>query len=119
MSGGYFDHSERNFLDVAEQIIEYVEDNQISGLDERFSPEVLERLREAVQVMKMAAIYHKHVDYLFSGDYGEESFLFHLKRALVQYSQEEKKNFARSSWQSRYLEYVPMIMNEKDLDENS
>jgi hypothetical protein len=48
----------------------------------KYSDEVIEKFKEAVRCLKMAQIYAHRVDYLLSGDDGEESFLERLDEEL-------------------------------------
>lgn len=82
MSGGYFNVRDYWLLDAADEIGEVISQNDSTELDRYgdpigrgYSPEVLERLREAEATLRRAAIMLKRVDYLLSGDDGPESFL--------------------------------------------
>lgn len=45
-------------------------------------PEVLEEFKKGLKILKMAAIYAQRIDWLMSGDDGEESFKRRLKEEL-------------------------------------
>ena len=45
-------------------------------------PEVLEEFKRGLKILKMAAIYAQRIDWLMSGDDGEESFKRRLKEEL-------------------------------------
>jgi hypothetical protein len=49
--------------------------------------EVYERLKQATQVIAVAAIYIERVDFLFSGDDGDEEFLRRLNEELYKNAQ--------------------------------
>lgn len=82
MSGGHFYTNKFQIIDDADEIAEIVEQNGSTELDRYgdpigrgYSPDVLERLREAEATLRRAAIMLNRVDYLLSGDDGPESFL--------------------------------------------
>lgn len=82
MSGGYFYISHFGIIEEADEIGTVIRQNDSAELDDYgdpigrgYSPEVLERLREAEATLRRAAIMLNRVDYLLSGDDGPESFL--------------------------------------------
>lgn len=48
----------------------------------KYSDDVIERFKEAVEILRKAQIYAHRIDYLLSSDDGEESFLEPLKEEL-------------------------------------
>lgn len=48
----------------------------------QYPDEVIEKMKEAVKALKIAQEYAQRVDWLLSGDDGEESFLRRLKENL-------------------------------------
>jgi hypothetical protein len=48
----------------------------------KYQDEVIDALKEAVRVLRVAQIYAHRVDWYFSGDDGEESFIERLKEDL-------------------------------------
>lgn len=48
----------------------------------KYPDEVIERFKEAVTILRKAEIYAQRVDWLLSGDDGEESFLKRLEEDL-------------------------------------
>jgi hypothetical protein len=48
----------------------------------KYPDEVIEKMKEAVKALKIAQIYAQRVDWLLSGDDGEESFLKRLEEEL-------------------------------------
>jgi hypothetical protein len=105
-SGGFFDYNQYKIGQIADQIEKLVEKNgqKISeelmkenmrwyGNDwyERFPEElhhhkypdeVIEKFKEAIVILRKAEIYAQRIDWLVSGDDGEESFLRRLKEEL-------------------------------------
>ena len=48
----------------------------------KYPDEVIEKFKESVIVLRKAAIYAQRIDWLLSGDDGEESFIKRLKEDL-------------------------------------
>lgn len=48
-----------------------------------YPEEILQKFKEGVQLLRIAEIYVQRIDYLLSGDDGEESFLERLKEDLT------------------------------------
>ena len=47
-----------------------------------YPEEVIEKFKEGIALLRIAAIYTKRIDWLLSGDDGEETFLKRLKKDL-------------------------------------
>ena len=104
MSGGRWDYLQYRFTDVAEDIKNLVERNgkrktedeikhdwKDSGWYENFpddlfhnkySDEVIEELKNGYEIISKAQVYMKRIDWLLSGDDGEENFLKRIKSDL-------------------------------------
>jgi hypothetical protein len=104
MSGGAFEYSQYKIGYIADQIEETVIKNGVEKTPEeikndwhndewykkypedlfhyKYPDEVIEKMKEAVKALKIAQIYAQRVDWLFSGDDGEESFLRRLEEEL-------------------------------------
>ena len=101
MSGGRFDYRDFAFNEIADQIeheiringkpktADELKEQSWRGLDwytqypedlnyYKYSDEVINEFAEAVVILRMAAIYTHRIDYLLSGDDGEETFLKRL-----------------------------------------
>jgi Ran GTPase-activating protein (RanGAP) involved in mRNA processing and transport len=96
MSGGYFEYSNFHLNTIAEEIKELIENNNNTELDSwgspigrNYSKEVIEKFKEAVKILQFASIYAYRIDYLVSGDDGEESFLKRLEKELLECSQDD------------------------------
>jgi hypothetical protein len=48
----------------------------------KYPDEVIEKMKEGIEVLKRAQIYAQRIDWLLSGDDGEESFLRRLEEEL-------------------------------------
>lgn len=82
MSGGYFDYAQYRMEDVATEIDELIKINDNAEKDEwgdhigyHFPPEIIERFKEAAHVTRRAQEMIQRIDWLVSGDDGEESFM--------------------------------------------
>ena len=89
MSGGKFGYDQYRIEDMAVQIEEVVRTNGDEVVDEwgsylrpEYSPEVIANFVEGVRQLRIAAAYVQRIDWLLSGDDGEESFLRRLEEDL-------------------------------------
>ena len=105
MSGGHWDYIQYRFTDISEDIKSLIDKNgkektklelqEESWRDpdwyekypeDKFHPkypdEVIEEFKKAHDIVKTAQIYIQRLDWLLSGDDGEESFLRRLKEDL-------------------------------------
>jgi hypothetical protein len=105
MSGGRFEYKQYDMNYIADQIEHEVLINGKKKTDDElkeegwrdpdwykkypeelyhyeYPEEVIEKLKEAVIVLRKAAVYAQRVDWLLSGDDGEETFLERLKKDL-------------------------------------
>jgi hypothetical protein len=105
MSGGAFEYSQYKIGYIADQIEEVIRKNGVEKTPEelkneswrddswydkypedlfhyQYPDEVIEKMKEAVKSLKIAQEYAQRVDWLLSGDDGEESFLSRLEENL-------------------------------------
>lgn len=105
MSGGKFNYDQHRIKYMAEIVEHYIEQNGRPKTREelkdegwrdpdwyklypedlnhyKYPDEVIEKFNEAVVILRKAAIYSHRIDYLLSGDDGEESFLKRLQEEL-------------------------------------
>lgn len=89
MSGGHFDYNQYRIDQIAEDIAQIIRNNKNEELDEWgskkgyfFPDEVIEEFKKAVQILDTAYVYVQRIDYLLSGDDGEDSFHSRLKDEL-------------------------------------
>jgi hypothetical protein len=101
MSGGYFDYKQYEINDIADTIErELNKQGKLKPKDERYNDDeyylkypddkfyytysdiVQEKMREAIKQLRIAEVYAQRVDWLLSGDDGEESFIERLKKDL-------------------------------------
>ena len=113
MSGGKFDYIQYRFTDIIEDIKKEVENSGLEKTDEEiknegrywdpewyekypedkfhteYSPEILVEFENAISIIAKAQIYIQRIDYLLSGDDGEESFIRRLKNDLDKLNNQE------------------------------
>lgn len=105
MSGGAFNYGQSRIRDIAEEIEETIRRNGRPKTREelkdeswrdpkwyekypedlnhyKYPDEVIEKFKEGVDILKKAYVYAQRIDWLLSGDDGEESFLERLKEEL-------------------------------------
>ena len=80
--GGHFDYNQCRVREIAEDIQRLIATNADETLNEwgekkgrQYPPEIIERFKEAAHTLEQAADMAQRVDYLVSGDDGNESFL--------------------------------------------
>lgn len=80
MSGGRFDYNQHRIRDIADEI-----ESEINGNEKReykFSKKTIKEFSNAVRALRIAEVYAQRIDWLLSGDDGEESFHARLKAEL-------------------------------------
>lgn len=107
MSGGHFNYKQWHIENIADQIEQEVilsgkpipkqkwdyyerqefEETHKQPMNYAYPEFVLRKLEEAVYALRAAAIYAQRVDYLLSGDDGEESFMKRLSNELKELNQ--------------------------------
>ena len=89
MSGGHFDYIQYRISDIVTEIEELVKSNDDDNLDKfgdtvgrGYSKETIERFKIGIQKLQEAQIYAQRIDWLVSGDDGEETFHKRLQEDL-------------------------------------
>jgi hypothetical protein len=104
MSGGFFDYNQHKIFDIAEKIQSVIDRNYVLMTEDElrrefispetiksypdaayhysYPPEVIEKFKEGVELLRKAYVYAHRIDWLLSGDDGEESFLRRLNEEL-------------------------------------
>lgn len=78
MSGGHFDYREFSLEVIADQIAELIENNNTPdewGYANDYSDETIRLFKETADMLRKLAYRVHRIDYLVSGDDGEETFL--------------------------------------------
>ena len=110
MSGGAFEYYQYHISDIAEEIKDVVSKNKVEvpqdkrgyyGVDDDepytyydFNDETIEKLKEGYKKLQEAYIYAQRIDWLLSGDDGEESFHERLEEDL----KELEENLKNETW---------------------
>lgn len=99
MSGGHFDYQQYRIEDIAITIDKIIESNDDEATDEYgfrrgygYLPEILEKFKEASHTLRQAADMAQRVDWLVSGDDGEESFLTRWSKEVRPYWHEKSRH---------------------------
>lgn len=89
MSGGHFDYSQYQIDRIAEEIDTLIRNNgsqekDIYGylLHQNYPEDIIEQFKIASLKLREAYIYAQRIDWLVSGDDGEDSFRERLKSSL-------------------------------------
>lgn len=89
MSGGHFNYKQIVLLDMADDIGSAIFNNDSTEKDmfgdnigNRYSPETIAEFEKAVKALKLAYVYAQRIDWLLSGDDGEDSFHKRLQAQL-------------------------------------
>jgi uncharacterized protein YoaH (UPF0181 family) len=75
MSGGHFNYIQNRLTEVMEEIQELMDSGE-------YSAEVIDKMGEGLRSVQMAQCFITRIDWLASGDDGEESFLKRLDSEL-------------------------------------
>lgn len=85
MSGGHFDYKQYlidYIADEVEQLIEKNHEKDEYDYSYNFSEKTIEKFKQAKIILRIAAIYAQRIDWLVSGDDGEENFHKRLEEDL-------------------------------------
>ena len=89
MSGGHFDYKQYQMGYIADEIEQLIVTNDSEEKDEwgscvgaHYSAETIEEFKKAWVALRVAQVYVQRIDWLVSGDDGEDSFHSRLKRDL-------------------------------------
>ena len=95
MSGGHFNYNQYKIGMIADEIENLIENNQIKdqwGYSNNFSEKTIKEFREAIFLLRSAQIYAQRIDWLVSGDDGEDNFHDRLKEDLHEFHVSMKKD---------------------------
>lgn len=92
MSGGHFDYIQFNINDTIEKILYEIQNRKVKPdwvSDEcwhgkRWSDKTIDEFVRATKILNKAFVYINRIDWLLSGDDGEETFHKRLKEDLEQ-----------------------------------
>ena len=81
MSGGFFNYQNNSYaIDKLTTELKYI--------GNKYSPKTIEEFQKGLKILKEADVYLRRIDYLLSGDDGEESFHERLKEELKELKKE-------------------------------
>jgi hypothetical protein len=95
MSGGFFNHSQYNLDQISADIedeIYYNDSEEVNEYNDKkgngYSEDTMQEFKLAVWYLKQAFVYTQRIDWLLSGDDGEETFHERLKKDLERLSEQ-------------------------------
>lgn len=90
MSGGYFDYDQYKLGYIADSVEQLIWDNNSKEVDEwgdsmshGYTEATINEFRAALKMLRRAEIYIQRIDWLASGDDGEETFHKRLAHDLA------------------------------------
>ena len=90
MSGGYFEYQQYHIQDIIEKLeetkVKIENDEEYHQYDRK--EELLQEISKGIDYLNLAQIYTQRLDWLFSGDDGEDSFFERLEEELDEYKRE-------------------------------
>ena len=102
MSGGHFDYNQYRIDEMAEELQRLIDENDSTELNEygeelgrHYPPEIIQRFKAGVYMLKTAAIYAQRIDWLVSGDDGEPEFMKRLNEELTALDAPKEQNRER------------------------
>jgi len=93
MSGGHFcdcGYIYHRVSQFAYELEEEIQNNNVKDEDDfahNYSPEVIEYLEDQVHFIHKMADIMRHIDFLYSGDHGEDSFMERVREVEEKYGQ--------------------------------
>ncbi len=89
MSGGHFDYKQYSLEHMAEEIQTIIENNDSTEKNQYgdrigsgFTPQTIQEMHKAAAFLRIAYIFAQRVDWLVSGDDGEDTFHRRLHKDL-------------------------------------
>lgn len=86
MSGGAFDYDQHRIRTIWETIQSIIKNNKKKdnfGYASNYSKKTLAEFERAISILKIAEVYAQRIDWLISGDDGEETFAERLAEDLA------------------------------------
>lgn len=91
MSGGYFDYRQHDMLEIADKIARVIKTRGVTEwFEEGYSEKILKRFEEIHAMLRIAHVGVHRIDWLLSGDDGEDCF---LRRFEEDYNELEDVNY--------------------------
>lgn len=93
MSGGHWNYDQYRIDEIADSVEQMIQDEASTELNEwggtvsrGYSAATITEFQLAVAALRMAAAYAQRIDWLVSGDDGEDSFHRRLQEELIELS---------------------------------
>lgn len=109
MSGGHFGNCGYDYYKVAQfadeleqEIINNNTKDEYGYVPPNFSPETLKYLRKQLRQMRKVAEIMRHIDYLYSGDHGEDSFMWRVKEEEKHWEEIEDLATRMEEWHENF-----------------
>ena len=80
MSGGHFQYKQWEIGNIADEVEQLIIDNDSKGY--HFTPETIAEFKLGLKILRCAHVYAQRIDWLVSGDDGEDSFHRRLKHDM-------------------------------------
>ena len=84
MSGGHFNYEQYKIDQIADEVEQLILNEAKPDLEDyqRFTPAIVAEFERGLYALRVAAIYAQRIDWLVSGDDGEDSFASRLAKEL-------------------------------------
>ena len=89
MSGGHFEYNQYKIGYIADEVETLIKNNESDEPNGwggtvgcHYTPETIEEFKNALKALRVAQIYAQRIDWLVSGDDGEDSFHRRLKKEV-------------------------------------
>ena len=87
MSGGHFNYNQYKINEIIQLVADLIRENKYPiTQDEKecaFSDQTIKEFETAIKYLQLASIYTQRIDWLVSGDEGEETFHERIKEDLL------------------------------------
>ena len=104
MSGGHFNDCSYDYYKVeqfADELEVEIQNNNKPdeyGYTYNYSPETLKYLKKQLRRMREVSEIMRHIDYLYSGDHGEDSFMYSVKEVEKRWKECEDLSTRMDEW---------------------
>jgi len=89
MSGGHFQYKQWEIGNIGDEVEQLILDNDSEEVNQygdrkgcHFTPETIAEFKKGLAILRQAHVYAQRIDWLVSGDDGEDSFHRRLKAEL-------------------------------------
>lgn len=89
MSGGHFNYDQYRIGYIADSVEQLIRDNDRTDKNEwgedvgrHYPKDIIESFKDGLKALRVAQVYAQRIDWLVSGDDGEDSFHSRLEKEL-------------------------------------